>query len=78
MCSEDFIANYLGCIRPTWGCYAGHKVYWTGDCDGDGSNDHVCSTTINDNVWVVLSSGGCGNWKKASEGDCPTAFKGLS
>ena len=78
MCSENFIANFLGCIRPISGCNEAYDVYWTGDCDGDGAKDHACSTTINDSLWVVLSSNGCGNWQRALEGDCPAAFEGLS
>jgi len=66
------------CIHPGSGCTSSHDVYWTGDCDGDGFRDHVCSTTINNNVWVVLSSNGCGDWKKTSAADCPAAFGGTT
>ena len=36
----------------------------------------MCSTTIDDNVWVVLSSNSCGDWKRTSAEDCPAAFIG--
>lgn len=71
---EWLTSVHADCDRPSSGCMASHDVYWTGDCDGDGTNDHVCSTTTNDNVWVVLSSNGCGNWKYTSAADCPAAF----
>merc|ERR1712232_472302 len=49
------------CARPSWGCYHGHDVYESLDCDGDGVMDHKCTTTINNNMWLVLSSEGCPN-----------------
>ena len=66
--------TFLDCPRPG-GCTGDNDVYWTGDCDNDGRNDHVCSTTNNNNVWVVLSSTGCGGWKQTnSRTDCSAAF----
>ena len=50
------------------------------DCDGDGILDHACSTTINNNRWLVLSSEGCPNsWGSASRpaSKCPQAFGGI-
>ena len=73
---KNSFVMFVDCDRPTSGCSQSYDVYWTGDCDDDGANDHVCSTTINDNVWVVLSSNGCGNWNQTSAADCPAAFNG--
>ena len=51
------------CKRPASGCTAPHDRYKSVDCDGDGIKDHVCTTTINANRWLVLSSEGCAtNW----------------
>ena len=36
-----------------------YDVYTNIDCDGDGILDHMCTTTINSNRWLVLSSEGC-------------------
>ena len=66
------------CDRPHSGCRVGHDVYQNVDCDGDGILDHVCSTTINDNKWLVLSSEGCpSNWGTNSRdsSECPAAFE---
>ena len=49
------------------------------DCDGDGILDHACSTTVNNNRWLVLSSEGCSSsWGYASRpvSECPQAFEG--
>merc|ERR1712226_1362161 len=55
------------CARPSWGCYHGHDVYESLDCDGDGVMDHKCTTTINNNMWLILSSEGCPNsWGSGS------------
>ena len=51
------------CNRPSNGCKASHDRYRSVDCDGDGVMDHVCTTTVNSNRWLVLSSEGCpNNW----------------
>ena len=51
------------CKRPASGCTAPHDRYESVDCDGDGIKDHVCTTTINANRWLVLSTEGCAtNW----------------
>ena len=47
------------CQRPSWGCDVSHDIYTNIDCDGDGILDHMCTTTINSNRWLVLSSEGC-------------------
>ena len=48
---------------------ASYDLFTNVDCDG--ILDHACSTTINSNRWLVLSSEGCP--KTISE--CPQAFK---
>ena len=65
------------CDRPQSGCLVSHDVYQNFDCDDDGILDHVCSTTINDKKWLVLSSEGCPNdWGTDSRdsSECPAAF----
>ena len=47
------------CQRPSWGCLASYDVYTNTDCDGDGILDHMCTTSINSNRWLILSSEGC-------------------
>ena len=50
------------------------------DCDGDGILDHACSTTVNDDRWLVLSSEGCpSSWGSGSRpvSKCPQAFEGM-
>ena len=55
-------------------------MYKSVDCDGDGINDHACSTTVNDNHWLVLSTEGCpsGNLAWGTSGraisKCPEAW----
>ena len=70
------------CPRPSPGCTASFDLYTNVDCDGDGILDHACSTTINENRWLVLSSEGCpSTWGThlRSISDCPQAFnKGKS
>ena len=58
------VVTFLDCNRPISGCHESHAVYWNGDCDNDGINDHVCSRTTNDKISIILSSRGCGDWKK--------------
>jgi hypothetical protein len=64
------------CPRPADGCSGERFVYQALDCDGDGTSDHLCTTTTNDHRWLVLSSEGCpkswgANTRKAS--DCQAA-----
>ena len=69
------------CERPNPElCTASHDIYKNVDCDGDGIFDHACSTTINTNRWLVLSSEGCpSSWGSGSRPDskCPQAFGGM-
>lgn len=66
-----FTAAVNGCARPASGCREPHDVYENVDCDGDGILDHVCTTTINANRWVALStSGNCFNWTPDNSGVC--------
>ena len=54
-----------------------HDVYKSVDCDGDGVMDHACSTTINNNRWLVLSTEGCPNsWGTSGRAlsKCPKAW----
>ena len=63
------------CQRPSWGCLASYDVYTNTDCDGDGILDHMCTTTINSNRWLILSSEGCPqDWGTSSRAasECPT------
>ncbi len=63
------------CQRPSWGCDVSHDIYTNIDCDGDGILDHMCTTTINSNRWLVLSSEGCPqDWGTSSRAasECPT------
>jgi len=67
------------CSRPSSGCTQSYDIYWSGDCDNDGKLDHFCSTTINNNIWMVLSSQNCaGSWFQVSslraKNDCSKAF----
>ena len=75
---ENSFLQFIVCHRPDSGCTGSTDVYWTGDCDGDGLDDHVCSTTTDsdEDVSVVLSSRGCESWETASKADCPVAFEG--
>ena len=72
---------YLGqCQRPSSGCIESYDIYKSVDCDGDGILDHACSTTVNNNRWLVLSSEGCpSSWGPASRpvSKCPQAFGGM-
>lgn len=73
---EDVPTTPPKCDMPT-GCNAAHDRYDNLDCDGDGIPDHVCTTTINSNVWMVLSSEGCPNsWgtSQRSKTLCPRKF----
>jgi len=66
------------CQRPSSGCVESYDIYKSVDCDGDGILDHACSTTINNNRWLVLSSEGCPNsWGSGSRpaSKCPQAFE---
>ena len=69
------------CERPNPElCTASHDIYKNVDCDFDGIVDHACSTTINTNRWLVLSSEGCpSSWGSGSRPDskCPQAFGGV-
>ena len=61
-------------------CKASHDIYQNVDCDGDGILDHACSTTIDNNRWLVLSSEGCpSSWGSGSRpvSKCPQAFGGM-
>ena len=74
-----YLCSYLGCQRPSSGCYENHDVYANVDCDGDGTLDHACSTTLSNNEWrwLVLSSEGCpSNWgsNDRTVSDCPQAW----
>lgn len=46
------------CPRPD-GCFEKHNTYTTIDCDGDGVDDHVCQTSRNSKLWIILSTEGC-------------------
>ena len=69
------------CQRPSCECCMNYwDIYESVDCDGDGILDHACSTTINNNRWLVLSSEGCPNsWGSDSQpaSKCPQAFGGI-
>ena len=68
------------CQRPSSGCTASFDIYKSVDCDGDGILDHACSTTVNNNRWLVLSSEGCpSGWGSASRpvSKCAQAFGGI-
>ena len=69
------------CQRPSCECCMNSwDIYESVDCDGDGILDHACSTTIDNNRWLVLSSEGCPNsWGSASQpaSKCPQAFGGI-
>ena len=69
------------CQNPNPGlCKASHDIYKNVDCDGDGILDHACSTTINNNRWLVLSSEGCpSSWGPPTRpvSMCPQAFGGI-
>ena len=68
----------VDCALPRIGCQKIGNLFRTFDCDLDGFKDQVCTSLISDDVRLVLSSHGCGNWKIASKADCSPAFKGLS
>ena len=66
-----------GCNRPTAGCGLSTDRYQHVDCDGDGILDHVCTTSLHNGRWFVLSSEGCPNsWGNHLRpiSKCPTAF----
>ena len=68
------------CQRPSSGCTESFDIYKSVDCDGDGILDHACSTTVNDDRWLVLSSEGCpSSWGSGSRpvSKCPQAFGGM-
>ena len=53
--------NFLACDRPSSGCQDNGDIYANVDCDGDGILDHACSTTYDDNHYLVLSTEACPN-----------------
>ena len=69
------------CQRPIYGCSESHERYKNVDCDGDGILDHACSTIINNDRWLVLSSEGCpSSWGPSTRpvSMCPQAFGGTN
>ena len=78
-CTYIFPISIGQCQRPSSGCSKGHDRYKNVDCDGDGILDHACSTIINNDRWLVLSSEGCpSSWGPSTRpvSMCPQAFGG--
>ena len=73
-----FFSIIEDCKRPDSGCTESYDVYKSVDCDGDGILDHACSTTVNNNHWLVLSTEGCPNtWGTSARppSKCAEAFQ---
>mmetsp|Transcript_95368 Transcript_95368/g.179313 ORF Transcript_95368/g.179313 Transcript_95368/m.179313 type:complete len:3377 (+) Transcript_95368:49-10179(+) len=75
------MAVTAACPRPPDGCLADTDIYAKVDCDGDGILDHMCTSTEDKSMSLVLSTEKCpDNWGSAARMpyECPEIQLGVA